>query len=337
MLNTSTLDLDETEQFKAKLTEWQGQINARLDQISGSSKPSILYQPIQYVLDGGGKRIRPILLMLSCEAFGGNIDSCWDAAVAVELLHNFTLVHDDIMDQDDTRRGRPTVHKKWNADIALLAGDGLLALAYQYLLRTHSARIHEIAQIFTDGIIELCEGQAMDHEFETRKDVQLSDYLLMISKKTARLLNISTRIGSIIGGGNAQEIHVLGEFGYNIGFAFQIQDDLLDITSDQETLGKTFGSDIIRRKQTYLLIHAMNHGDAQAKKELLEILDNTIIQNSQIMAVRDIFNKTGTIDAAKVAIDNYISTAHKNLQELQNTQGKEELLCLLRYLSKRRT
>lgn len=324
-----------TEDFNLKLREWKRLINKRLLQVLEPKSPGILYDPIQYVLESGGKRIRPILLILSCEAVGGNVEECLDAAVAVELLHNFTLVHDDIMDQDDMRRGRPTVHKKWDTDIALLAGDGLVALAYQCLLQTKSSRIHQIATIFTNGIVELCEGQALDREFETRNDVRLNDYINMIEKKTAKLLKVSAKIGALIGEGEKSEVELLGEFGHNLGLAFQIQDDLLDITSDENTLGKTFGSDVMRRKQTYLLIHALTHADIEAKTKLHSLLSTSEILRSQIMEVKSLFEKIGSIEAAQSAIDKYLNSAQKKINALQTVSKKEDLSSFLSYISDR--
>ena len=322
-------------QFKFLLQEWREQIDRRLFQVLDGHHPAILYDPIQYVLEGGGKRIRPILLALSCKAVDGVLEKCWDAAVAVELLHDFTLVHDDTMDRDDTRRGRATVHKKWNSDIALLAGDGLVALAFQSLLRTQSSKIHEIATVFTEGIIELCEGQAFDLEFETNGDVNLKDYLDMIGRKTARLLNVSAKLGGLIGNGNEAEVQALGNFGYNLGCGFQIQDDLLDITSDEATMGKTYGSDVKRKKQTYLLVHALSEADSSIKEQLRFLLTKQEINRTQINEVKVLFEKAGSIDAAKFAINKYILSAKSNLDELHSTQGKELLLSFLKYISNR--
>ena len=322
-------------QFKFLLQKWREQIDQRLFQVLDGHHPAILYDPIQYVLEAGGKRIRPILLALSCKAVDGELEKCWDAAVAVELLHDFTLVHDDIMDRDDTRRGRATVHKKWDSDIALLAGDGLVALAFQSLLRTQSSKIHEIANVFTDGIVELCEGQALDLEFETNGDVNLNDYLYMIGRKTARLLNVSATLGGVIGNGNEKEVQALGNFGYNLGCGFQIQDDLLDITSDEATMGKTYGSDVKRKKQTYLLVHALSEADSSIKEQLRFLLTKQEINRTQINEVKVLFEKAGSIDAAKFAINEYILSAKSNLDELHSTQGKELLLSFLKYISNR--
>ncbi|MFQ5823960.1 MAG: polyprenyl synthetase family protein [bacterium] len=323
------------EDFKIKLREWKRLIDERLFQVLNTKKPPILYEPITYILESGGKRIRPILLILSCKAVGGNVEDCLDAAVAVELLHNFTLVHDDIMDQDDTRRGRPTVHKKWDTDVALLAGDGLVALAYQSLLRTNSLRINEITTNFTNAIVELCEGQALDREFESLRGIRLFDYLNMIEKKTARLLNISAKIGAIIGGGDDSEIDALGKFGLNLGLAFQIQDDLLDITSDEVTLGKTFGSDVMRRKQTFLLVHALSHADFETKRKINFLLSESSINKPQIIEITSLFEKIGSIEAAKSAIGNYLTSAQKNIDELKATFTKDDLSSFLNYISNR--
>ena len=327
---------EETHRFESILDEFQSLVNVRLQKVLRSSKPAILYGPIEYVLAGGGKRIRPALLILSCRALNGDIDLCWDAAVAIELLHNFTLVHDDIMDQDSTRRGRPTVHKKWNSDIALLAGDGLFGLAYQSLLRTPSPRLHEIAKAFTDGVVEICEGQALDLEFESRQDVSLEDYLSMIGKKTARLLYVSAKLGAMIGEGSPVQVEALAKFAFRLGSAFQIQDDLLDITCDEDVLGKTFGSDVIRRKQTYLLVHAMNHADTETRRKLNNILGNQSIQQSDIMAVKNIFESTGSFDAAYRTITEHLNSAREYLDEIPPSAGKEDLRSLLSFISNRR-
>lgn len=320
--------------FDGLLQEWQERINHRLIAIVEGRQPPLLYDPIQYVLNGGGKRIRPILLLLSCKTLGGNIDACWNAAVAVELLHNFTLVHDDIMDRDDTRRGRPTVHRKWDSDIALLAGDGLVALSFNTLSKTHSPRIGQIVEIFTDGLIELCEGQALDIDFETR-DVTLEEYLSMIGKKTACLLEMSASIGAILGDGDKNQVKMLGDFASSMGHAFQIQDDLLDITSDEVKIGKTFGSDVKHKKQTYLLIHALTHADQEMSNRLRILLDAGDISHVELMEVRDIFERTGSIEAARTAVEAYVSSAQNVLNNLHTTHGKEFLQDFLRYISKR--
>lgn len=311
-------------------------ISERLQQVFADRTPATLYDPMRYVLESGGKRIRPVLVILSCQAVNGTVESCLDAAVAVELLHNFTLVHDDIMDNDDTRRGRATVHKKWDVDVALLAGDGLLAFAYQSLLRTRSPRIAEIAQIFTDGIIEICEGQALDREFESRRDVPLDEYLIMIRKKTASLLNLSARIGGIIGDARPAEVEALGEFATNLGLAFQIQDDLLDIISAQEVIGKTYGSDVMRKKQTYLSIHALTHGSGPARSQLNEIFSKPAINQQDILRVKELFEQCGSVAAAHDVSQGYLKSAYEQLQRLPVTDARGNLTKFLEFISNRR-
>ncbi len=310
-------------------------INERMLQVVSNRRPPILYDPIEYVLSGTGKRIRPSLLLLACNAVGGKIEAGLDAAVAVELLHNFTLVHDDIMDEDGMRRGRPTVHEKWNVSISLLAGDGLLALAYQALLKTRTSNLQQIVDIFTKGLVEVCEGQALDLDFETRKSVELAGYLEMIGKKTACLLTVSAKIGALIGGGSEMEVDALGKFAFNLGLAFQIQDDVLDIMSDETTIGKSYGSDVQKRKQTYLLIHALAYADETDREELSGLLNRTVISRADVLAVKEIFQKAGSVDSAKSAVANYIYDARENLRQLRNTFERDCLLSFLETISKR--
>lgn len=321
--------------FELLLQEWRQQINKRIASISTSQGPAILYEPVDYVLTGGGKRVRPVLVLLSCQAVGGRLEQALDAAVAIELLHNFTLVHDDIMDEDDTRRGRPTVHKKWNPAIAILAGDALYALSYRCLLQTDSPRLREIIELFTEGILTVCEGQAYDLEFEERLTVALPEYLDMIQKKTACLLDISARIGALIGNGSKAEVTALGNFATNLGCAFQIQDDLLDIISDEVTLGKTFGSDVKQRKQTFLLVHALSHADAKSHKELLRLLYGPQTNSQSVSAIRVIFERAGSLTAAREAIKSYLQRAEQSLEVLRPTKYRDCLLQLLNYISAR--
>ncbi|MCG8608078.1 polyprenyl synthetase family protein [bacterium] len=322
--------------FAQVLAEYQRLVSARLSQALNSNHPPLLYEPVEYVLAGGGKRVRPTLLILSCKALGGTLESCLDAAVAIELLHNFTLVHDDIMDQDTIRRGRPTVHTKWNSDVAILAGDALFGLAYKALLRTECSQLQRIARVFTDAVMELCEGQALDSDFESRPDVRLSDYLLMIGKKTARLLSVSAEIGAIIADSQEKHIDAMKDFGFNMGCAFQIQDDLLDITSDEGTFGKSFGSDVRRRKQTFLLVHALAESKNSKRKRLDELLKRPNIERSDIIEVKHFFEEIGSIAAAESAVDDYLTSAKMNLTSIPSSPAKGDLESLLDYLWNRK-
>lgn len=229
--------------------------------------PHSLYDPVNYIMSGGGKRIRPLMTMIACETFGGSAEDALDAAVAMEILHNFTLVHDDIMDNADTRRGRDTVHKKWDVNSAILVGDELIGLSYRSLLKTESVRIAEVVRAFTDGVIEVCEGQALDKEFETNDNVSLNDYLLMIRKKTAELLKTSAVVGAIIGNANSHEMESINSYSENLGLAFQIQDDLLDVTAVESEFGKKIGGDILERKKTYLYVKSLEILSGDEKKD----------------------------------------------------------------------
>jgi len=231
-------------------------VERRLRGLTQRGSPEDLNDACRYVLSAGGKRIRAVLVLLSCEAVGGNAKQALDASVALELMHNFTLVHDDIMDHARSRRGRPTVHIRWNVNNALLAGDVLLAMAYAALLRSRTAKLSPLVELFTGALLQVCEGQALDLEFETRADVSVRDYFRMIGKKTGRLFSAAGELGGLLGGGSPRQVTVLREFGHHLGRAFQLQDDLLDVTADPSRLGKSIGGDIVERKKTYLLLKA---------------------------------------------------------------------------------
>lgn len=320
--------------FEARMDNYRKLVNDRLNQVVVKQSPVSFYDPVRYVLEGGGKRIRPILVILACKAVGGNEDDCLEAAVAVEILHNFTLVHDDIMDNDDLRRSRETVHKKWDEATAILAGDGLVALAYHYLLKTKTVEITEIANIFTTGIIDLCEGQALDKEFERRFDIDLDQYLLMIEKKTARLLMISSEIGAIIGGANNKQRKILREFSRQLGNAFQIQDDLLDM---ETTSGKTFGSDIKQKKRTILYVHALNHADQAIKAQLLNIMNQPEIANGDVLRARELFDASGTLNFARREVDSRINHAKQALNQLVPSESRDDLNMMLQWILERKS
>ena len=232
-------------------------VERRLRALLHRSHPRDLREGCRYVLAAGGKRVRSVLVLLAAEAVGGSARAAADAGAAVELLHNFTLVHDDVMDHADTRRGRPTVHRRWDLNTALLVGDVLLGLGYDRLLRTRSPRIASILRVYTEGLLEVCEGQALDLEFERRDDVRPGEYFRMIEMKTARLIAMSAELGGLIGGGTAREVAALRTFGFRLGRAFQLQDDLLDVVAEEEAFGKVIGGDILEGKKTYLFTIAL--------------------------------------------------------------------------------
>ncbi|KAA0208029.1 MAG: polyprenyl synthetase family protein [Ignavibacteriaceae bacterium] len=308
---------------------YKTQIDERLFNFIEEEHPKSLYEPLKYILSGGGKRIRPMILIFCCEAIGGTIEDSIDAAVAIEILHNFTLVHDDIMDNADTRRGRATIHNKWDLNIAILAGDELIGLAYKSLLMTNSPNIGEIARVFTNGIIEVCEGQSYDKEFESRESVSVSEYLMMIRKKTSKLLETCAAVGAYIGNGSPEQVENLMNYAKNLGLAFQIQDDLLDITADENAFGKKIGGDIVEGKKTYLLLKANEVVTGESEKKLIsEIIENTKdrdISAQAIQKIKEIYSDYNVIDSAANEVKNYTLKADSYLDELDNSDAKEML------------
>jgi len=317
---------------------YKTQIDERLFSFIDKEKPKSLYEPLKYILSGGGKRIRPMILILSCEAFEGKFDDAVDAALAIEILHNFTLVHDDIMDKADTRRGRDTIHKKWDTDTAILAGDELVGLAYKSLLKTKSDRIQDIANAFTEGIIEVCEGQSFDKEFELRKEVRLSEYIMMIGKKTSMLLETCAVIGTLIGNGTEEHLSTMRMFAKNIGLAFQIQDDLLDIIADEKKFGKKIGGDLREGKKTFLLLKALEVVKDGNNREKLDyvIVNKGVNTEDGIKNIKRIYEDYGIIDFAQKEVECYTQKANEYLERINESDAKEMLKWFSQMLLSRR-
>jgi geranylgeranyl diphosphate synthase type II len=307
---------------------YKTQIDERLFSFFDKEQPKSLYEPLNYILSGGGKRIRPMILILSCEVFGGRFEDSVDAGIAIEILHNFTLVHDDIMDNADTRRGKDTIHKKWDTDTAILAGDELVGLAYKSLLKTKSDSIREIVNVFTEGIIEVCEGQSFDKEFELRHDVKLDEYIMMISKKTSKLLETCAGIGTLIGNGTEEQINIMKRFAENIGLAFQIQDDLLDIKANEKKFGKKIGGDLKEGKKTFLLINALEIVKDENDKRKLDsvIIKNGVETEDEIREIKKIYENYGVIDYAQKEVENYTRKANKYLKKIDDSNAKNMLV-----------
>jgi len=311
--------------FELKYSEYKSRVDRYLVEAIQQTKPDSLYKPLKYVLAGGGKRIRPVLVLLSCEVVGGNIDDALHASAGIEILHNFTLVHDDIMDNADARRGRPTVHTRWDSNVAILVGDELLALAYNILLKTSSPRIREIASVFTDGVVEVCEGQAYDKQFETRAAVSVDDYLLMIRKKTGKMVAVSTEIGALVGNGSQDELAALRTYGELVGRAFQVQDDLLDVIGDEKKFGKTIGGDLKEGKKTFLLLEALRRSNGKDKKLLQMLIKNGGAAKGKIREFRRIYETSGAIDAARDFVGRDIVQAKGELQKLRPSAARDML------------
>lgn len=238
-----------------------------LAQMNTPEEPELLYSPIIYSMSGGGKRLRPVLLLITLETFGGNIDEAMPAAMAVEIFHNFTLLHDDIMDNADVRRGKPSVYAKWGGNVALLSGDAMLITAYKHLNRISASVLPRVMNIFSDMALEVCEGQQYDMDFESMEKVSVVDYMQMIERKTSALLSGSAMIGATMAGASDDDVKKIYRFATELGLAFQLQDDVLDSYGD-ESLGKKIGGDILEGKQTFLMVQAMSRADA-AQREVL--------------------------------------------------------------------
>jgi len=288
-------------------------IDNKLEKLFIGKQPESIYIPSSYILDGGGKRLRPLLVLLAYKTVKGKIANSFNAAIALELLHNFTLVHDDIMDNSDKRRGRFTVHKKYSISTAILTGDNLLAFAYRYLIKDCRNNVTKIVDTFTNGVIEVCEGQSLDKDFETNNSVNLKQYFKMIEKKTAALLEMSASVGAQLAGANSNEIKALALFGRNLGIAFQIQDDLLDVIAKEADFGKFIGGDIVEGKKTFLLISALEKAKGKDLAKLKMLIKNKGVDKKLVNDYKEIYFRLGIIEKAKSEIEKYIRKALKQL------------------------
>jgi geranylgeranyl diphosphate synthase type II len=290
-------------------------------------QPQNLYEPIDYILGLGGKRMRPVLTLMAAEVFDCDYHQALPAAMAVEVFHNFSLVHDDIMDDAPLRRGKETVHEKWNLNAGILSGDAMLILAYQYFEQYRPEIFRDLAKLFSKTALEVCEGQQWDVDFETREDVTIPEYLKMIEYKTAVLVGAAMKMGAIIAETSVENANLIYDFGLNLGIAFQLQDDYLDVFGDPETFGKQIGGDIIENKKTYLYLKAMAFsGRAQTEQlqHLYSIRPND--NREKIDSVAAVFNATGASDATQQAIREYTMKAFETLQRLQIADDKKAAL-----------
>jgi geranylgeranyl diphosphate synthase type II len=319
-----------------RYNEYREIIDQRLASVIDREKPVTMYDPARYVLSGGGKRIRPVLVMLACQAVGGDPLDAVEAGVAVEILHNFTLVHDDIMDRADTRRGRETVHRKWDENIAILVGDELMGIAYKTLLNTEKGDVRAMTRVFTDGVIEVCEGQSYDKEFENLPSVSEEEYLMMIGKKTGWLVVISAEIGAIIGGATEAQRSALVEYARCIGRAFQVQDDLLDVVADEAKLGKPIGGDIIEGKKTWLLVNALERAEGEDLALLQRVATRTAKHDGLVEEVTRVYTKLGILESATDKIAEDTTAALAALEVLEENEGRRMLLWLAQMLLERK-
>jgi len=305
-------------------------INYFEDQLSKQAfghQPGELYAPISYTVGLGGKRIRPILTLMSCELFGGKKEEALSQAIAIELFHNFTLIHDDIMDNAPIRRGEETVFKKWNANIAILSGDTLFALAYQYAQQARIDILPETLSVFSKTAIEVCEGQQFDLNYENSNDVSVEAYIEMIRLKTAVLFGASLKIGALMGGAQIEDANCLYDFGINIGLGFQLKDDLLDTFGDEEVFGKKTGGDIISNKKTFLYLKALELADDRTRTELIELYNTNGLSNDEkTTRVKEIFTQLKVDKLANALIDIYYLKGMKKLDEISIKENNKEIL-----------
>lgn len=295
----------------------QDKLNKVFADIRLQGQPSELYEPIRYAMELGGKRMRPLLTLLACDLFGGDVQKAIDAAIGIELFHNFTLLHDDIMDQAPLRRGKETVYKHWNANRAILSGDTMFAMANRYMLRTPPSCLARVLDIFNRTAIEVCEGQQLDMNFETRQDVSVPEYMEMIRLKTAVLLAASLQIGALTAGASPTGAQQLYECGKSLGLAFQLTDDLLDAYGDESTFGKMTGGDIVANKKTYLFLRALERASETQRTVLLELFAHTPHDPGQkIIEVKKIFDELGVKELTRNVIDAYFEKA---LSQLKST------------------
>lgn len=290
-------------------------------------EPVNLYEPIEYILGLGGKRIRPVLTLMAAEVFDTDYTTALPAAMAVEVFHNFSLVHDDIMDDAPLRRGQVTVHEKWNLNTGILSGDAMLILAYQYFEQYEPNVFRNLAKLFSKTALEVCEGQQWDVDFETRKDVTIPEYLKMIEYKTAVLVAAAMKMGAIVAKTSEKEADLIYDFGLNLGLAFQLQDDYLDAFGDPETFGKQVGGDIIENKKTYLYLKALEFSSKEKATELEHLFTLQLEDNSEkIETAKTIFNESGASKATQEAIEMYTFKAFETLEKMEINSEKKDVL-----------
>lgn len=311
------------------VSHYRQKINQRLAEYNFGESPSELYDPIRYILSLGGKRLRPLLVLLAYQLFRDDepSDEVLVPALAVEVFHNFTLMHDDIMDQAPLRRGKPTVHTQWNPNVAILSGDVMLVRAYEMLLQVPSQSLATVMQAFNQCAAEVCEGQQWDMNYESVERVSEAEYLAMIRQKTAVLLGFSLRLGAILAGASEKDQQQLNEFGEKIGVGFQLMDDWLDVYADQSKFGKQVGGDIISNKKTFLLIKALEQARGDEATTLADWLGQEIFKNEhKVKAVKDVYHKLNISEQTQAKMNGYFSQGFKALDTLSVSEERKSAL-----------
>lgn len=298
-----------------------------LETFKVQKEPANLYNPINYILSLGGKRLRPVLTLMTSDIFSGDHQKALDAALSIEVFHNFSLIHDDIMDDAPLRRGNETVHEKWDINTGILSGDAMLILAYQLFENYESEIFKDLAKLFSKTALEVCEGQQYDIDFETRDDVTIAEYLKMIEYKTAVLIGAAMKMGAIVAQASQEDQDRIYDFGKNLGVAFQLQDDYLDAFGDPKTFGKQVGGDIIENKKTYLYLKGLEMASSDSRNQLQGFYSaKTNDAGEKIEAVKTIFADSGSADATKLAIKEYTEKAFSMLDNLKISADKKLLL-----------
>ena len=312
-------------------------VNRVISDIPYPQQPEQLYQPIAYTMSQAGKRLRPVLALMACDALGGDIIQAAKPAVGLELFHNFTLLHDDVMDNADVRRGQPTVHRRWNGNVAILSGDAMLTLATQYVACAPPQHLPEVMELFNRTAMEIYEGQQWDMDFECRHDVSQDEYIEMIRLKTSVLLGCACKLGAILANAPENQAQALYDMGMNLGLAFQLQDDALDVWGDPATFGKEIGGDIMNNKKTFLLINAMRLAQGDDQLELRRwINDPEAIRNDKVKAVTAIYERLGLRQLSDQAIAEYNARAIDALHRANlPKEAHAEFVALINRLVKR--
>lgn len=317
----------EQSDYKELYDELLKSFEQHLSTLFDKKEPKSLYEPFRYLMTSGGKRIRPVLTLTSCALVSGDYIAALNSAAAIEILHNFTLAHDDIMDESPIRRGRATVHTKWNDAVAILTGDLMVGIAYSLLPSAkESSRCDAVFHTFNKGLVEVCEGQAYDMDFNDSNDVTEDDYKLMISKKTAAIIETAVLLGAYVGDASEEQANALKDYAHSLGMAFQLQDDLLDITADQTVLGKSIGQDFIEGKKTLLIIKARAKASTKEHKELMDkFYEKNGISKDEIPAMTQLMTELGIFDQINIEIDNYFKQAKQSLLQLPDNEFRDLL------------
>jgi geranylgeranyl diphosphate synthase, type II len=309
------------------IEQLQNLINQAIAESNYPESPAELYQPISYLMDLGGKRLRPACLLMACNLFSDNISKAIKPALGIEVFHNFTLMHDDIMDNAPLRRGKPTVHQKWNQSVAILSGDVMLVEAYKLMMQVKPEIIAQILEIFNATAVGVCEGQQIDMNFESVPEVSIEQYINMIRLKTAVLLGGALKIGALIGGSSLADAELLYQFGENLGIAFQLHDDILDVYGDPEKFGKQVGGDIISNKKTFMLISAKALAEGDLSANLEKMMENSENDpEEKVKAITAIYDQLGVRKLAENEMTNFAAKAISALDQVSVEESKKEIL-----------